>query len=118
MYSNIYYVYILSNAYHTVFYTGVTNNLLRRCIEHRNKTNKGFTSKYNINKLVYFETFSSIDLAIQREKQIKKYHRQLKIQLINSINDNWVDLFMNGTIISIKPKFVPTKEEEDSHGAS
>jgi Predicted endonuclease containing a URI domain len=66
-----YYIYILTNQYHTVFYVGVTNNLIRRVYEHKNKLVKGFTSKYNINKLVYYEVFSDVRDAIYREKQIK-----------------------------------------------
>jgi len=65
-----YYVYILSNSHHTVFYTGVTNDLKVRCNQHKNKLNKGFTAKYKIDQLMYFESFDQVDLAINREKQI------------------------------------------------
>jgi putative endonuclease len=74
--------YILTNAYHNVFYTGVTNNLKRRCLEHKRKITKGFTKKYNVNKLIYFEKFDSIDVAIAREKQIKGYSVQRKLHLL------------------------------------
>jgi putative endonuclease len=77
----LYYVYILTNAYNKVLYTGVTNDLERRCYEHKQKIVKGFTQKYNVNKLVYFEKFDFIDLAISREKQIKGYSRAKKLHL-------------------------------------
>ncbi len=87
-----YYVYILTNAYHSVFYTGVTNDLERRCKEHRQKKIKGFTQKYNVYKLIYFEHFDFIDLAIAREKQIKGYSRSKKVELIDQFNKEWGDL--------------------------
>ena len=88
-----YCVYILTNAHNTVLYTGVTNNLFRRTMEH--KTGKGgvFTRKYNLNKLVYFECGEDVNAAILREKQIKAGSRQKKIDLIKSINPEWKDLF-------------------------
>lgn len=86
-----YYVYILSNKSKTI-YTGVTNNLSRRLYEHKNKLIDGFKKKYNLNKLVYYEEFNSINDAIKREKQLKNWHRQLKINLIESENVNWTDL--------------------------
>ena len=73
-------------------YTGVTNNLERRLYEHKNKLIKGFTKKYNVNKLVYFEQTSYINSAIEREKQIKNYSRNKKITLIENINPDWLDL--------------------------
>lgn len=94
----IYYVYILTNIAHTVLYTGVTGDLVRRVFEHKKKLVKGFTSKYNVDQLVYFEKFDFIDLAIHREKQIKAYSRIKKVNLINSINPEWIDLYNNGTI--------------------
>jgi len=94
----LYYVYILTNANHKVLYTGVTNDLERRCFEHKQKKIKGFTQKYNVDKLVYFEKFDFVDLAIKREKQIKGYSRMKKITLIEQINDGWNDLFNNGII--------------------
>jgi len=89
----LYYVYILTNAYNKVLYTGVTNDLERRLYEHKLKNIKGFTQKYNVDKLVYFEQFDFIDLAISREKQIKGYSRQKKIELINKRNKEWKELF-------------------------
>jgi len=70
-----YYVYVLTNSNHNVLYTGVTNDLGRRCYEHKKKKVKGFTQRYNVDKLIYFEVFDFIDQAIAREKQIKGYSR-------------------------------------------
>ena len=90
----IYYVYILSNKYNTVLYTGVTNSLLRRVFEHKTHAEPhSFTAKYNINKLVYYEYTSDVRAALEREKQIKGRSRQYKNQLINSINPTWMDLY-------------------------
>jgi len=88
-----YYVYILTNKNHTVLYTGVTNDLKRRVYEHKEKMADGFTKKYNVNKLVYFESGSDIKEAIVREKQIKAGSRQKKIDLIDSFNREWRDLY-------------------------
>jgi len=88
-----YFVYILTNKKNSVLYTGVTNNLLRRVWEHKNKVQKGFTAKYNCNKLVWFETYDDIYSAIKREKQIKGGSRSKKIELINSLNPLWIDLY-------------------------
>ncbi|HYV33289.1 MAG TPA: GIY-YIG nuclease family protein [Candidatus Limnocylindria bacterium] len=88
-----YYVYILTNFTNTVLYTGVTNDLVRRVYEHRNHLAKGFTQRYNVTKLVYFEHTESIESAILREKQIKAGSRQKKIDLINLKNANWEDLY-------------------------
>jgi putative endonuclease len=96
---HLYYVYILTNANHTVLYTGVTNDLERRCFEHKNKIHKGFTQKYNIDKLVYYEIFDLIELAIAREKQIKGYSRVKKDKLIYQFNNDWSDLSKKGIIV-------------------
>lgn len=88
-----YYVYLLTNKNNTVIYTGVTNGLKRRVYEHKEKLIDGFTKKYNVNKLVYFESTNDVNSAIQREKQIKAGSRQKKIDLINSVNKNWKDLY-------------------------
>jgi putative endonuclease len=90
-----YYVYIMTNETNTVTYTGVTNDLLNRVIQHKNKVVKGFTSKYNINKFVYFETGEDVYGALTREKQIKSWPRSRKIALVNSTNPNWRDLYPN-----------------------
>ena len=88
-----YYVYIMTNKWDTVLYTGVTNNLLKRVYEHKEKLVDGFTKKYNLTKLVYYEVCEDIENAISREKQIKGSLRQKKIQLIESINKEWRDLY-------------------------
>ena len=88
-----YYVYIATNKNNTVLYIGVTNNIKRRITEHKEKLVKGFTSRYNINKLVYFEHFTDISQAIKREKQMKKWKRAWKIELIETENKEWKDLY-------------------------
>lgn len=88
-----YYVYILTNKHKTVLYTGVTNSLERRIYQHKNKTVGGFTKKYSVDRLVYFEVFQDVYAAIHREKQIKAGSRQNKLDLINSMNPDWHDLY-------------------------
>jgi len=85
------YVYIMANKSKTL-YVGVTNNLQRRVYEHKNKIIRGFTLKYNITKVVYFEVFNDIESAIKRETQIKGWLRKKKIELIESMNPDWNDL--------------------------
>jgi len=85
-------VYIMTNYLNTTFYIGVTNNLLRRVLEHKSQNKECFTSKYNLNKLVYFEITESIELAIKREKQLKNWKRQWKIDLIAKYNPSFKDL--------------------------
>lgn len=93
IYEKYYFVYINTNKAHYIFYTGVTNNLLNRNADHKNKENcSSFTAKYNVNKLVYYETFNNINEAIAREKQIKAGSRKNKIALINKLNPTWKDL--------------------------
>ena len=86
-------IYILTNFTNKVLYTGITSDLIKRIYEHKEKLVPGFTSKYNCNKLVYYEQFSSITYAIEREKQIKKYKRSKKIDLIAQFNPDWKDLY-------------------------
>ena len=88
-----FYIYIMTNKVNTVLYTGFTNNLDRRVYEHKEKIIEGFTKKYNINKLVYYEIFSDARNAIIREKQIKAGSRKKKLDLINSMNPEWKDLY-------------------------
>ncbi len=88
-----YYVYILTNWNNKVMYIGVTNDLARRIYEHKNKMVEGFTSEYNVNKLVYFEETSDVKAAIQREKQLKGLKRDKKNKLVESINPGWKDLY-------------------------
>lgn len=91
--NNIYFVYIITNKSNNVLYTGVTNNLQRRIYEHKEKLIDGFTKKYNINKLVYYETCNNIHGAIYREKRIKSGSRKRKIELIERMNRLWNDLY-------------------------
>ena len=93
MQNNQFYVYIITNKINTVFYIGVTNNLIRRIYEHKEKLIKGFSNKYNLNKLVYFEILNDSYNAIKREKQLKNWHRQWKINLIKISNPNFSDLY-------------------------
>ena len=89
-----YYVYILTNKYGTVLYTGVTKDLVRRVYEHKNHIDKdSFTAKYNVTKLVYFEQTTDVKSAIEREKQIKSWSRDRKTSLIFEMNPKWVDLY-------------------------
>ena len=90
--SNNYYVYLLSNWNNKVLYIGVTNNLERRITEHKQKLIPGFTEKYNVNKLVYFEHTEDVISAISREKQLKKWRREKKNALVNGVNPGWKDL--------------------------
>ena len=86
-------VYILTNKYNKVLYTGVTSNLFKRVNEHKEKLVGGFTSRYNVDKLVYYEEFETMPEAIACEKQIKGGSRQKKLDLINSKNPEWKDLY-------------------------
>ncbi|HUU63952.1 MAG TPA: GIY-YIG nuclease family protein [Dehalococcoidia bacterium] len=88
-----YFVYIMTNKWNTVLYTGVTNNLIRRVYEHKEKMIGGFTKRYNVTKLVYYEVFEDIENAILREKQIKDVSRHKKMELINSMNNEWQELY-------------------------
>ena len=88
----MYYVYLLTNWNNKVLYTGVTNDLQRRLYEHKNELVDGFTKKYRVHKLVYFETTNDVRVAIQREKQIKGWVRLKKNALVESMNPEWKDL--------------------------
>ena len=87
-----YYIYILASQKNGTLYIGVTNDLERRVLEHKQKINEAFTSKYDVNILVYFESFQYINDAILREKRLKKWNRQWKINLIEEENKEWNDL--------------------------
>lgn len=87
------FVYILFNKSDGVLYTGVPSDLVKRVFEHKSKVIKGFTQKYNVDKLGYYEVFEDIEQAILREKQIKAGSRKKKIELIESINPEWRDLY-------------------------
>ena len=91
--SKYYYVYIITNSRNTVLYTGVTSNIIARIYLHKNKSVSSFSSKYNLEKLVYYEIFEDIHQAIEREKQIKAGNRKKKIDLITKFNPSWKDLY-------------------------
>ena len=102
---HLYYVYILTTVRNSTLYTGITNDLSRRCSEHIAGNKTGFTKKYNVNKLIFYEIYESVEMAIAREKQIKGMSRQKKIILINNFNRGWEELFNNGSILK------PAKEK-------
>ncbi|MFH1171781.1 MAG: GIY-YIG nuclease family protein [bacterium] len=87
-----YYVYILASGRNGTLYIGVTNNLMRRMFEHKMKLHKGFTERYSVDQLVYFEETSEILEAIRREKQLKRWNRRWKLELVEKYNPNWHDL--------------------------
>ena len=87
-----YFVYIMTNERNTVLYTGMTNDLNRRVREHKEKVIGGFTKKYNVVKLVYYEVFRTVEGAIQREKQIKNWKRRWKVELIEKVNPKWKEV--------------------------
>ena len=101
---NRYYVYLLTNWNHRVMYLGVTNDLVRRIYEHKNKLVKDFTEKYNVNKLVYFEETGDVRSALTREKEIKKWRREKKNALVISINPEWKDLAEEEKDFSLRSK--------------
>ncbi len=88
-----YYVYIMTSRHNRVLYTGVTNDIIVRASQHKEKSVKGFTKRYNVTKLVFYEIFDDIDAAIAREKQIKGGSRQRKVALIEAMNPKWRDLY-------------------------
>jgi len=88
-----YWVYIVANGLGGTLYIGVTNDLIRRVHEHKNKVAEGFTKKYDVDRLLYFEAFDDIENAIRREKRLKKWNRAWKIRLIEETNPNWTDLY-------------------------
>jgi putative endonuclease len=88
-----YYVYILTNDRHTVLYTGVTRDLKRRAYQHRHRLSRGFTRRYNVTRLVHYEACEDVNAAIAREKQIKAGSRQKKMELIETTNRDWRDLY-------------------------
>ncbi len=89
----MYWVYMLASRKHATLYIGVTNDLIRRVYQHKNKTIKGFTKEYSVVRLVWFETHDDIVAAIEREKKLKKWRREWKINLIEQDNPNWDDLY-------------------------
>jgi putative endonuclease len=107
---HIYYIYILTNKTNSVLYVGVTNDLVRRCHEHKMKLIKGFTEKYNVDKLVYYEVFDQIEFVIKREKQLKGYSRAKKDLLIDNVNPEREELYRDGVIEEI-PHFTTLHSE-------
>jgi putative endonuclease len=89
----VYYVYILANRKHGTLYIGVTNNLIRRVYEHRSDVVRGFSTRYQVHLLVWFESYDDVPTAITREKELKKWRRDWKINLIESSNPEWADLY-------------------------
>ena len=89
----MYYVYILTNQHNTTLYVGVTNNLVRRVYEHKQEMLEGFTKRYKLHKLVHYEQFEDVSKAIEREKELKNWHREWKERLIETQNKNWTDLY-------------------------
>ncbi len=88
-----YYVYIMASGRNGTLYVGVTNDIARRAYEHKTHAVPGFTKKYNVDKLVYYERFTDIDRAIEQEKRLKRYHRNWKKDLIEGMNPDWHDLY-------------------------
>ena len=88
-----YYVYLLASKKHVTLYLGVTNDIVRRCYEHRTKAVEGFTKRYGVDKLIWFEIYADVATAIAREKELKKWRRDWKIRLIEEQNPGWVDLY-------------------------
>ncbi|WP_317167919.1 GIY-YIG nuclease family protein [Flavobacterium jejuense] len=95
MKTHIYYAYIMASKNNKVLYVGFTNNIIRRTKEHKDRINKGFTYRYNVDKLVYYEVFGYVEDAILREKRLKKWNREWKIQLIEENNPIWDDLSLD-----------------------
>ena len=102
------FVYIVTNKKNGVLYIGVTNNLIRRVIEHKRKETKGFTNKYNVDKLVWYESSDDIRYAIEKEKKLKTWNRNWKIREIEKFNPEWKDLFydIGGREEMLEPDFV------------
>jgi putative endonuclease len=90
---SIYYIYLLASKRNGTLYVGVTHDLIRRVYEHKNDFVKGFTSKYGVHRLVYFEQCEDYESAVQREKQIKEWKRKWKLELIEKVNPEWKDLY-------------------------
>lgn len=88
-----FYVYILASHRNGTLYTGFTNNLIHRVYTHQNNIVEGFTKKYGVHRLVYYEVFEDKEEAVKREKQLKKWHRKWKLELIEKMNPNWEDLY-------------------------
>src|SRR4029077_20258860 len=95
MQEKLFFVYIMTNMPFGVFYIGVTSDLVKRAYEHKNKLIDGFTKRYNLTKLVYYEMYHDAETAITREKTLKRWPREWKINVINKFNPDWADLYEN-----------------------
>ena len=95
MHKKIYYIYILASKKNGTLYIGITNELKRRVYEHKNGLIEGFTKKYSVHQLVYYEETADVENAIMREKQLKKWKRAWKIELIEKFNPDWEDFYIN-----------------------
>lgn len=102
--SKHYYVYMMSNKKRGTIYISISSDLEKRVYQHKNKSIKGFTQKYNLKNLVYYEIYDDPENAIKREKRLKLYLRQWKIELIEKENPNWIDLYQTFMDPSVKPK--------------
>lgn len=91
----VYYVYIMASGENGTLYIGMTSNLIKRVWEHKNEIIEGFTSKYRVDKLMYFEQYDQVHIAISREKRLKKWPRRWKLALIDEHNSQWLDLYPN-----------------------
>ena len=98
-----YYVYIITNYEKTTLYTGISSDLVKRIYEHKNKLIEGFSKKYHLQYLVYYEIHNDVNVAISREKLIKKWKRQWKIDLIKKVNPEFLDLYNQGNIMPLDP---------------
>lgn len=106
-------VYILTNKNNTTLYTGVTRDLQRRVAEHKLHLNKGFSDKYNTERLVYYEVYDRLDVGIHREKQLKKWHREWKEKLINDFNPDWKDLAVD---IGVDAEYIQAVKDAYDNG--
>jgi putative endonuclease len=111
--SNTYFVYIMASRRNGTLYVGVTNDVVRRAQEHREGRALGFTKKYGVKTLVYFEVFEDVNVAIQRETRIKKWKRAWKIALIEKENPDWLDLYEGLTSIQAPPHLLIASERRD-----
>lgn len=108
-----YYVYILTNWNNEVMYVGMTNNLERRIFEHKNKLVEGFTKKYNVFKLVYYEHGNDVNAVIAREKEIKKWRREKKDNLVKKLNPEWKDLSLEWNAPEPRLPVISTSDSEE-----
>ena len=119
--SKEYYIYLLTNKHNNVLYTGVSNDLIRRIYEHKNKLQKGFTEKYNVERLVYYEIYADIADAIMREKQIKGWSRKRKMNLLTNLIQNgkiFTKIFANSPRIGWRSLVAKSAPRDDTWGVT